>query len=108
MARKRQERLIHTMSRICNRVEEEHVRISEVHRDVQEQKMLESSQYDIEAPCVWPWCVLWFAAPIKKNENIRSAGAARVRMDKTINHALRLAMASLFASKWNPRDYPVS
>ena len=87
-------RLIHNMSRICNRVEEEHMWMSECHRAVQEQKILEHSQYDIEAPCVWPWRVLWFAAPTKENENIRSAGAARDRMEQNKKN-------TLCSSLWN-------
>ena len=40
----------------------------------------------------------------KINEKVKSAGTVGGRMDKTIDHALRIAVESSFASKWNPRD----
>ena len=65
LGEERRKRLIQDMNRICNRVGEEHVWVSEFHLAVQEQKILEKLQYDIEIPCVWKWCLLWFAAPTR-------------------------------------------
>ena len=56
----RRRRPFQDMNRICNSVEEEHVSISEFHLAVQEQKILEQLQHDMEVLCVWLWCFLWF------------------------------------------------
>ena len=61
----RRKRLILDMNRTCNRVKDEHTRVSDVHLATQEQKVLERLQYDIEVPCGSQWCLLWYAAPTK-------------------------------------------
>ena len=55
------------MNRVCNHVKEEHLCVSEFDLAVQEQKIHEKLQCDVEMLCVWQWCLLWFAVP-NKNE----------------------------------------
>ena len=94
------ERLIHDMTRLGARAEEDHVWVSEVNMVLQEQKNLECLQYDIKGPSLWQLCLLCFSASTSLSENIRKDGRTRNRMERTSGHALRAAIERTILTRW--------
>lgn len=52
--------LIEDMNRICVRVDDDHVSVSEFNLVQEEHRILGLLQYDIEVPCVWHWSCGFF------------------------------------------------
>ena len=48
--------------------------VSEQTISLQEAKVQEALQYDLEIPCIVQWRMLWFSAPISLNKDLLNVG----------------------------------
>ena len=88
-------RLIEDMNRICVRVDDDHVWVSEIYLVQEEHRTWGLLQYDIEVPCVWHWGC-GFSAFSNMNESFRKDGRLTEKVDRAIGTALEAAVEYAF------------
>ena len=92
------------INRICVRILDDHVWISEFNLMVQENKILELLGRDIEVLCVLQWCLLWFSVPIALTVTMRKSHSLLDSYNEVLNETLRSAIFSPFRRTWTPTD----
>ena len=66
----------------------------EKNRALQESKILQLLEYDIEVPSVWQWSLLWFSAPTERNNVLRDHINFQEKFDEVTDAALQDAIHS--------------
>ena len=60
---------------VCARVQEPHDWISEFSLVLQENKILEAMNFDVDVPCALRWVLLWYSAPTSLSSDLLNDGA---------------------------------
>ena len=71
---------------------------------LQEGKILQLLEYDIEVTSVWQGSLLWFSAPTERNNVLRDHINFQEKFDEVTDAALQDAIHSPFRKGWTPRD----
>ena len=77
---------------VCADALDEHVCVSEQTISLQEARVLEALQDDLEIPCVVQCGMFWFSAPASLNDELLNDGVTVERHNETVN----LAFQSVF------------
>ena len=73
---------------LCIYFQDDHDWISEYSLVMQENKILEALNYDIDVPCVVQWKKLWYSAPTSLNIALLNGGVIFAEYSETVNVAI--------------------
>ena len=71
---------------------------------LQEAKILEALQYDMEIPCIVQWGTLWFSAPTSLNNALLTDGVMLEKYNEAVNLALQDAFTLPYWRMNTPRS----
>ena len=74
-----------TINWVCDDALDEHVWVSELTISLQEAKVLEALQYDLEIPRIVQWEMLWFTASTSLNNDLLHDGVILEKYNEAVN-----------------------